>query len=342
MKLLKKATAALAIVAVFLTISFSLALAIEPEELTSATVLDRDGRVITVGIEPGTNTWSALADGQAFTIYTGLAPNQYGMWYCVAGRVKFDYTGFVEFQGDQWYVEKGKVVTDFSGQKNDNQYVYTIDRGKLISRNYTEDYSRKLDEAEAKKKSDARNGALVFAAMILAAVLWIRHKRKKQELQKEKERKRKREKAEEVYEEDVKGAGLAYVKTDILTPREKRFYPYLKEVADELGLTVSLKPRLGDLVSGAHHQYSSEGAKELFKVQRKHVDFALFDPDTLETKLIIELDDTTHERQDRVNRDVFVDNVLENTGYKILHVYSANNLKEEILKKLNEEQEESE
>ena len=126
------------------------------------------------------------------------------------------------------------------------------------------------------------------------------------------------------------------MKAQYLTPREKKFYPHLKEVADKLGYTVSLKSRLGDLVTGAHNQYTSEGGKEQFKVQRKHVDFVLFDPEALEVKLILELDDTTHERQDRVNRDVFVDNVLEGTGYKILHVYGPENLEEEILKKLHE------
>ena len=40
------------------------AFATEPEDLTSVTVYDRDGRVVTVGKEPGTDTWSALANGQ--------------------------------------------------------------------------------------------------------------------------------------------------------------------------------------------------------------------------------------------------------------------------------------
>lgn len=364
MELAKRLSIATVLFALLIMTLVPLAYAVNSEDLTSVTVTNRDGRVVTVGKEPGTDTWSALADGQNFTIYTGLAPNQYGMWYCVAGRVKFDYTGFVEFQGDQWYVEKGKVATDFSGQKSDSQHVYTIDRGKLITQSYTEEYSRKLEEAEAKKRKDAWDGALLTAAFVLALVLWGRWKSKRRQLeiarqealaqerkevkrkykeaQKEKERERKRAIAEEVYEDEVEEEGLSYVKADILTPREKEFYPHLKAVADDLGLTVSMKPRLGDLVSGAHYKYSSEGAKELFKVQRKHVDFALFDPDTLETKLIIELDDTTHDRQDRVNRDVFVDHVLEGTGYKILHVYNANYLGELILEKLNEVREESE
>ena len=318
---------------VFLSVSVS---ALEPEELTSATVYDRDGRVITVGIEPGTSTWSALADGQSFTIYTGLAPNSSGMWYCNAGRVDFNYNGLVKFQDEIWYVENGKVNTEFNGDQVVGDQVYTIIRGKVVEQDYT-----------TKAKQEMALTVAGFIGLIAFAILWRRSVKKnrriqkeyEEQLRKEREEQKRQEKiriAEETYDDVVEGQGLSYVKAQYLTPREKQFYPYLKEVADKLGYTVSMKARLGDLVTGAHQKYTSEGGKELFKVQRKHVDFVLFDPEALEVKLIIELDDTTHDRQDRVNRDVFVDNVLEGTGYKILHVYGPDNLEEERLNKLYE------
>lgn len=325
------------IVTLILTVLLSVsAYALEPEELTSATVYDRDGRVITVGIEPGTSTWSALADGQSFTIYTGLAPNSSGMWYCNAGRVDFNYNGLVKFQDEIWYVENGKVNTEFNGDQVVGDQVYTIIRGKVVEQDYT-----------TKAKQEMALTVVGFTGLIAFAILWRRSVKKSRRLQKEYEEQLRKEreeqerlekirKAEETYDDEVEGQGLSYVKAQYLTPREKQFYPYLKEVADKLGYTVSMKPRLGDLVTGAHQKYTSEGGKELFKVQRKHVDFVLFDPEELEVKLILELDDTTHDRQDRVNRDVFVDNVLEGTGYKILHVYGPETLEEEIMKKLNE------
>lgn len=323
--------------AIMLTVLLSVsASALEPEELTSATVYDRDGRVITVGIEPGTSTWSALADGQSFTIYTGLAPNSSGMWYCNAGRVDFNYNGLVEFQDEIWYVENGKVNTEFNGDQVVGDQVYTIIRGKVVEQDYT-----------TKAKQEMALTVAGFIGLIAFAILWRRSVKKnrriqkeyEEQLRKEREEQKRQEKiriAEETYDDEVEGQGLSYVKAQYLTPREKTFYPHLKEVADKLGYAVSLKSRLGDLVTGVHNQYSSEGSKELFKVQRKHVDFVLFDPEAMEVKLIIELDDTTHDRQDRVNRDVFVDNVLEGTGYKILHVYGPENLEDKIQEKLNE------
>ena len=46
---------------------------------------------------------------------------------------------------------------------------------------------------------------------------------------------------------------------------------------------------------------------------------------------MIELDDSTHERKDRVERDKFVDAVLENTGYLLIRTYGDTNEIEEFL-----------
>lgn len=309
--------------------------AIEPEDLTNVDVQNEYGKKITVEFYAPTQKWQAMAEGNE-TLYTGLAPNSGGMWYCRSGVVDFTYNGLAQFQDEIWYVENGKVNIDYNGEQVVGDQVYTIIRGKVVDQGYT-----------TKAKQQMALTVAGFIGFIAFAILWRRTVKKNRILQKEYEEQLRKEReelerqekirrAEETYEDEVEGRGLSYVKAQYLTPREKQFYPYLKEVADTLGYTVSLKSRLGDLVTGAHHQYSSEGATELGKVQRKHVDFVLFDPESMEVKLIVELDDTTHDRQDRVNRDVFVDNVLEGTGYKILHVYSADNLEEVILNKLND------
>ena len=56
------------------------------------------------------------------------------------------------------------------------------------------------------------------------------------------------------------------------------------------------------------------------KIRSKHIDFALADDDT-NIIALIELDDSSHKRQDRVERDIFVDAVLKNTGYTLLRTY---------------------
>ena len=58
-----------------------------------------------------------------------------------------------------------------------------------------------------------------------------------------------------------------------------------------------------------------------YKIQAKHVDFVLCDA-KLVARWVIELDDTSHRRADRAERDTFVDEVLMSTGYTILHMDS--------------------
>jgi very-short-patch-repair endonuclease len=56
------------------------------------------------------------------------------------------------------------------------------------------------------------------------------------------------------------------------------------------------------------------------KVDRKSVDFVLFDRSTISPVLALELDDASHDREDRQERDAFVDRVLAKAGLPLLHV----------------------
>lgn len=51
----------------------------------------------------------------------------------------------------------------------------------------------------------------------------------------------------------------------------------------------------------------------------------------LVAKYIIELDDSSHDREDRKRRDEFVDEVITSVGYKIIHVRAiTDDLKEQL------------
>ena len=68
----------------------------------------------------------------------------------------------------------------------------------------------------------------------------------------------------------------------------------------------------------------------LGKIQSKHVDFVITDPD-LRIKAILELDDNSHNAKERTERDQFVDQILSGVGYKVIHTRSVT---EETLKDL--------
>lgn len=67
-----------------------------------------------------------------------------------------------------------------------------------------------------------------------------------------------------------------------------------------------------------------------YKIQAKHVDFVICNKNLI-AKIIIELDDSSHNSKERKERDKFVDMVLKDCGYKVLRYRYINS---EELKKV--------
>jgi hypothetical protein len=107
----------------------------------------------------------------------------------------------------------------------------------------------------------------------------------------------------------------------LLTPAEQLFYRSL-DLAIAGRLQILCKVRLADLF-----QVASNDAKErhrLFrKIAAKHIDFLLVEPDRLEPILAIELDDSSHSRSDRRERDRFVDELFGIVEFPLLRVKAA-------------------
>lgn len=111
----------------------------------------------------------------------------------------------------------------------------------------------------------------------------------------------------------------SYVKKPLLTNREQQQYLILREAAEKRNLLICPKVRLLDLVEPKSNAKNHQGL--LARVWSKHVDFVICNRN-MEVICIIELDDTTHLRQDRMERDQFVDEVLRGSGYKIIHTWT--------------------
>lgn len=119
----------------------------------------------------------------------------------------------------------------------------------------------------------------------------------------------------------------AYQKKWMFTYNEKDAYKKLQEIAAPKGYTVFAKVRLLDLVEPIRQ--NPKYKTFLYKIQAKHVDFVICDQ-KLVAKYIIEVDDNSHNQDERKERDQFVDTVLTNTGYKVLHTKAI--VQEEIEK----------
>lgn len=123
----------------------------------------------------------------------------------------------------------------------------------------------------------------------------------------------------EINSDYIRKENFPYRKKYLLTKNELEFYKCLKIIADELNLCVLSKIRLADLIEIYGHKNNSEYFKYFGKIKAKHIDFALAKKENLEIILLIELDDFSHNRQDRKLRDEFIDEICKQCNYKILH-----------------------
>ena len=115
----------------------------------------------------------------------------------------------------------------------------------------------------------------------------------------------------------VAATTFPYTRTDcFFSPAEASFFAALRvALAEEY--EIFAKVRLLDVLNVKPGQ----GWQAAFnRVQSKHIDFLLCDRATSRPVLVIELDDSSHQRADRKTRDAFLDKALEVVGLPVLHV----------------------
>lgn len=127
-------------------------------------------------------------------------------------------------------------------------------------------------------------------------------------------------------EEKPKGAeeidfSKTYQARYIFTKNEYHNFKKLRDIAEVKGYVVLPKIRLSDIIEPRRGEEKFRTL--LNKVQSKHVDFVICDKD-MYIKAIIELDDSSHDTPDRIERDEFVDLILKSVGYKVIHTRYIN------------------
>lgn len=105
-----------------------------------------------------------------------------------------------------------------------------------------------------------------------------------------------------------------YVKREtLLTPAERSFFGVLEQaVAGSCRICVQV--RLADLLVPRKGLDRSAHTSARNRVERKHADFVLCRPDTLGILCAIELDDASHEKKSRKERDNFVEAACRAAG----------------------------
>ncbi len=111
-----------------------------------------------------------------------------------------------------------------------------------------------------------------------------------------------------------------YHKKYLLTKHEYYFFKNLYAAIAPYNLSIIAKIRLADLVE-VNANMGKKYMSYFGKIQSKHIDFALVIPEKMEINYLIELDDSSHEARRRVDRDNFVNNLLETIGYTLIRTY---------------------
>jgi hypothetical protein len=113
---------------------------------------------------------------------------------------------------------------------------------------------------------------------------------------------------------------------------ELKFFELLKEIIGD-NYYIFPKVRICDIIEPKNKgDYSNFN-----RIKSKHVDFLLCAKNPISSKIIIELDDKSHDAPSRQNRDKFVDEIFANAEIPIVHIkvqYAYN--KEDITQKLQE------
>jgi len=122
----------------------------------------------------------------------------------------------------------------------------------------------------------------------------------------------------------------------LLTAAERDFFAMLQQAAPARH-QIFAQVRLANLVQVK--QWARRDKSHWWRIQAKCVDFVLIDSATFSPRLVVELDDASHNRADRQARDAFVDDVLAAAGIPILHVrwqrrYDTRTLAEQIAGRL--------
>lgn len=110
-----------------------------------------------------------------------------------------------------------------------------------------------------------------------------------------------------------------YHKKQLLTKNEYYFYKKLKSITEPLNLQILAKIRLADLIEVDKYINNRQWGFYFNKIKAKHIDFAI--TDDMKIIALIELDDYTHNRTERKERDIFVNDVLYQTGYILIRTY---------------------
>lgn len=114
-----------------------------------------------------------------------------------------------------------------------------------------------------------------------------------------------------------------YVKKNyLMSIAEHEFFKVLQEVVKDRYYIVP-QVQLSKIIEVNKYEHNKRTYNN--KIDRKSVDFVLFNKEHFTPYMVIELDDSSHMLPEREERDGFVDSILNRVGIKVVHIQTSKN-----------------
>lgn len=117
----------------------------------------------------------------------------------------------------------------------------------------------------------------------------------------------------------------------LMTKNELKFYKQLKKITDKLELTIFAQVSLYQVIR-------NKNFKDFNKIKSKSIDFVITENNG-KIKMCIELDDKSHNKNNRIERDNFINEIFNQANIKLLRIpvqdfYNLENLELKIKESL--------
>ena len=127
----------------------------------------------------------------------------------------------------------------------------------------------------------------------------------------------------------------------VITKNELHFYTILLEIAKELDLIVFSQVSLYNILETRPELDYKTKTIYFNKISSKSIDFVLVDKNNCRIKLCIELDDGTHKKPKRIERDDFINELFKELEidllrYPVYNTYYKDTLKKRIQENIKE------
>ena len=120
--------------------------------------------------------------------------------------------------------------------------------------------------------------------------------------------------------------------TSPMTKTELIFCKELKKITNKYNLLIIPQIQLQKIFK----VYNKKDISSFNKIKAKSIDFAIVD-NNYNYKMFIELDDYTHNKSNRIKRDIFINELFKKYNYKLIRIKVQNNYNLEQLENIIKE-----